>query len=190
MENIEKMIKENSELFMDQEPSEGHFERFEKRLARQNGRKRVIGLVYRVSRVAAVGLLLIMSSLWVYNEFISPEERYMKLSDAGQEYREVEFFLTSQINSKYEELSQYDFSEDEAFKESMLEEVSNMDSVYLHLQKELGSHPGDERILEAMIRHYQTKLAVISQILEQMKSYKEISNPQSNKNNQYESVEL
>lgn len=190
MENIEKMMKENRELFMDQEPKNGHFERFEEQLAKQNGRKKTIKLTYRISRIAAVGLLMIMSSMWAYNEFIKPEERFMTLGDVNQEYREVEIFLTGQIETKYEALESFDFSKDEAFKENMLMEINQMDSVYSNLQEELGANPGDDRIVQAMIRHYQTKLGVITQILNKLETYQELNNSKSKNQKQYESVKL
>ncbi len=183
-------MKENRELFMDQEPKIGHFDRFEKRLARQSSRKRTLRLTYRISRVAAVSLLMIMSSLWAYNEFFQTEDKIIMLGDVSQEYQEVEFFFTSQISSKYEELENSTFLDDEAYKQSMLEELNQMDSVYTNLQKEMESNPGDQRIIEAMIRHYQTKLQVMTYILNRIKTFQEQNNSQTNNPNQYESVEL
>jgi hypothetical protein len=190
VDKIEKMIKENRDLFRDQEPTSGHFERFESRLKRQNGRRKTIKLTYRISRIAAVGLLMLMSSMWAYNEFISPENNFMNLGDVSQEYQEVEFFFTSQINSKYEALKDFDFSDDESFKDNMLLEIDQMDSVYIQLQTELGTNPGDERIVQAMIRHYQTKLSVISEILNKLETYQEYNTSKTNNQNQYESVKL
>ena len=173
MKDLEKMIRENKEFLTDHEPPTGHFERFEKKLAVQNRRKKKIRLTYRISRVAAVGLLVIMSSLWVYNEFLTKDVKYMNLGDLNKEYGEVEFFFTSQIESKYEELKDINFGGDEDFKKNMLEEISTMDSVYTRLSREMAENPGDERIVEAMIQHYQTKLNVITEILERLKEYKE-----------------
>ena len=136
-----------------------------------------------------MGLLMIMSSLWAYNEFIQPEKRFISLGDINQEYQEVEFFLTSQIDTKYEELKSIDFS-DESYKTTMIQEIDNMDSIYTNLQKEMGENPGDERIVEAMIRHYQTKLQVITNILEKLESFRENQQLNSNNPNQYESVKL
>jgi hypothetical protein len=44
-----------------------------------------------------------------------------------------------------------------------------MDSVYVQLQKDLKANPEDERIINAMIEHYQTKVEVMSYILNQLK---------------------
>ena len=47
--------------------------------------------------------------------------------------------------------------------------MKSMDSVYVSLQKELKANPNDERIITAMIEHYQTKLEVMSYIVNQLK---------------------
>jgi len=189
MNDIEKMIKENRELFMDHEPANGHIERFEQKLLRQTSRKKTIKLTYRLSRIAAVGLLLIMSSLWAYDQFISPERNLMSLGEVNPDYEEMEFYFTSQIENKFGELQNSDFMQDEEFKKEILLEVTNMDSVYKQLKVEMGNNPGDERIVEEMIRHYQTKLRVITEILNKLESYNN-TNIQNKKQNQYESVEL
>jgi uncharacterized protein (DUF305 family) len=58
-----------------------------------------------------------------------------------------------------------------------------MDSVYRDLQKELRANPNDQRIIDAMIKHYQTKLEVMSYMLDQLKEIKaETANPVSHEN--------
>jgi hypothetical protein len=53
-----------------------------------------------------------------------------------------------------------------------------MDSVYVSLQKELKANPNDERIINAMIEHYQTKVEIMSYIVNQLKT---IRNDNKNK---------
>jgi len=48
--------------------------------------------------------------------------------------------------------------------------MKSMDSVYVQLQKELKVNPNDERIINAMIEHYQTKLEVMTYIVNQLKA--------------------
>jgi hypothetical protein len=48
-----------------------------------------------------------------------------------------------------------------------------MDSTYVSLQKELKANPNDERIINAMIEHYQTKLEVMTYIVNQLKTIRD-----------------
>ena len=45
-----------------------------------------------------------------------------------------------------------------------------MDSLMKQLQRDLKTNPGDERIINAMISHYQMKLGVMNQILDQLEN--------------------
>ena len=60
----------------------------------------------------------------------------------------------------------------------LVKEMKSMDSVYVSLQKELKANPNDERIINAMIEHYQTKLEVMTYIVSQLKT---IRNDNQNK---------
>jgi len=62
--------------------------------------------------------------------------------------------------------------------EVLRNEMQNMDSVYVQLQKDLNANPNDERIINAMIEHYQTKVEVLTFIVNQLKA---IRNENQNK---------
>jgi hypothetical protein len=66
-------------------------------------------------------------------------------------------------------------------KEILINEMKSMDSVYVSLQKELKANPDDERIINAMIEHYQTKLEVMTYIVNQLKTIRN-DNQNSTKN--------
>ena len=44
-----------------------------------------------------------------------------------------------------------------------------MDNMYEELQKDLKANPNDERVINAMIEHYQRKVEVMNYILSQLK---------------------
>ena len=171
-------------MFHLDEPGDGHFERFEARLKTQQ-RKSKIRLAYKVSRIAAIELLVITSSLWAYSKLFDNDPTMMRLSDVNPEMAEVEFFFTSQIEYMTDQVKNIEMPSEEEIKEEMLQEIHNMDSIYLNLQVELATYPGEERIVESMIRYYKTKLVVIERIINQLTQIQENNN---NKKNQYESV--
>ena len=95
----------------------------------------------------------------------------MTLSQVSPEYREVEKYYVQQVNLMENELTLIDMSNPEQ-KEALMVEMASMDSVYVELQKELRANPDDQRIIDAMIKHYQTKIEVMSYILDQLKEIK------------------
>jgi hypothetical protein len=189
MNNLENIMKENKALFMDQEPASGHVKRFEKKLNKQNNRKKIVQLTYKISKVAAIGLLVLMSGLWAKNQFFVTDNQPMTLSAVGNDYKEIEMYYTSQISNKYQQLEESQLLSNEAYKDILLSEITEMDTIYLELQQELGANPNDERIVQAMIRHYHTKLQVINGILDRFQEIQNM-NQQQSKQNEYENTSL
>ena len=177
MKNIEDILRNNRDFFEDAEPSEGHFERFSRKLEmrfRKEAPKRSI--VPYLLKAAVVTLLVTLSSLYTWDHFIRPEKKGMTLGQVSPEYREVENYYLHQVNLMESELASIELSDAEQ-KTMLLTELKSMDSVKVALQKELKANPNDERIIKAMVEHYQTKLEVMTYIVNQLKA---ISNNNTN----------
>lgn len=171
MKNIEEIIKNNKDFFDEAEPSEGHLERFNRKLEIMFGPKVVKrSIVPYLLRAAVVTLLLTLSSLWTWDHFIRPDRNRMTLGDVSPEYREVENYYVHQVNMMESEIVNIDLKNNPEQKEILFREMKSMDSVYVQLQKELKANPDDERIINAMIEHYQTKVDVMNYILNQLKA--------------------
>jgi len=184
MNRLEDIIKRNRSEFDDREPSDGHFERFSFKLAtRLHSGAAKRSIIPYLLKAAVVTLLITLSSLWTFDHFVRPNlKRTMTLSEVSPEYREVERYYVHQVNLMENEFSSLDLANPEQ-KEALMKEMASMDSVYRDLQKELRTNPDDQRIIDAMIKHYQTKLEVMSYILEQLKEIKaETANPVSHEN--------
>lgn len=173
MKNIEDIIRNNRDFFEDAEPSEGHFERFNRKLEirfQVAAPKRSI--VPYLLRAAVVTLLVTLSSLWTWDHFIRPGSSRMKLGQVSPQYKEVENYYVHQVGLMEGELINVDLKNNPEQKELLLKEMKSMDSTYVSLQKELKANPNDERIINAMIEHYQTKLEVMTYIVNQLKTIK------------------
>jgi hypothetical protein len=68
------------------------------------------------------------------------------------------------------EIVNVDLKSNPAQKTMLMKEMKSMDSTYVSLQRELKANPNDERIINAMIEHYQTKLEVMTYIVNQLKT--------------------
>jgi hypothetical protein len=170
MKTIEDIIRNNRNLFEDREPSEGHFDRFtvklEIRHQKMAGRKSIVPYLLRA---AVVTLLITLSSLWTWDHFIRPGSSRMTLGQVSPQYKEVENYYLHEVSLMEGEIGNIDHSENPEQKELLMKEMKSMDSTYVSLQKELKANPNDERIINAMIEHYQTKLEVMTYIVNQLK---------------------
>ncbi len=173
MSSIEDIIRRERGLFDDQEPPEGHAERFSFKLAtRLHARPAKRSIVPYLLRAAVVTLLVTLSSLWSFDHFIKPNlNRKMTLSQVSPEYREAERYYVREVALMENEISSAELTTPEQ-QRALLDEMAAMDSIYHDLQRELRVNPNDQRIIDAMINHYQTKIDVLSYILEQLREIK------------------
>jgi hypothetical protein len=179
MKSIEDTIRNNKDFFEDAEPSEGHLERFNRKLEKRfqvNTIKRSI--VPYLLKAAVVTLLITLSSLWTWDHFIRTGSTRMTLGQVSPQYKEVENYYVHQVNLMEGEIVNVDLKNNPAQKTMLMKEIKSMDSTYVSLQKELKANPNDERIINAMIEHYQTKLEVMTYIVNQLKT---IRNDNQNK---------
>jgi hypothetical protein len=107
----------------------------------------------------------------------------MAANPVVEEFQQTRNFYASQVNARYEDIAAIPFNSGEE-KEMLLEELSEMDAYYQELLKELNANPGDARAMNALIQHYQMKLQVMDQVLEQLVQV------QNNKTNEYEKSDI
>jgi hypothetical protein len=115
-------------------------------------------------------LLVTLSSFWAWDHFLNPNRGRMTLGQVSPEYKEVENYYVHQVNLMETELVSIDLKNNPDQKKMLLEEMKSMDSISVQLQKELYANPDDERIINAMIEHYQTKLEIMTYIVDQLKT--------------------
>jgi len=183
MKTIEEIARSNRDVWDNKEPEEGHFERFSVKLElRRQSRKVRRSIVPYLLRAAVVTLLVTLSSLWTWDHFIRPESTRMKLGEVSPQYREVENYYLHQVNIMEDEIVNTEIQNNSEQKQILTNELKSMDSVYVSLQKELKANPNDERIISAMIEHYQTKLEVMTYIVDQLKTIR--NNNTNNEDNE------
>jgi hypothetical protein len=172
MNLLEKYISENRENFALEEPDKGHFDRFEEK--HRNFHRKHDRFSWKfMLQAAVVTILVILSSLWVYENLFAPSNKKatLTLADISAEYLEAEIYYTTLINRKYNEIRSFDFSENSTEQELVLNELAEMDTIYKSLEEELDAERGNHMVINAMIRHYQLKLDIMSRIVDHLKEF-------------------
>lgn len=187
-DNIEEIILKRLKHLNESEPLEGHFERFQSKLYLQHKTKRItFNIVLKVA-AAVVFILLATNQAFIY---LSPNQQgslltvfhknEATLSSVSSEYEEVEFYYTNAINV---ELNQWNTLNNEGFisaeeQKMMDDELGEFENRYKTLQADLAANPKDERVVNAILEYYQSKLNVINIIVNKLEEVK-------NKNNNHE----
>lgn len=176
MKDIDKIIIENRQDFDDSEPESGHLERFRQKIHYSKPKKQSV--FFSVLKIASVVILLVLSSLWIYDRFADAGDKN-EISDSNtmksipEEYDEARFFYASQVDKQVDIINQIDFSGQDKEKQMLMSELADMDSVFVNLQQELNANPDDERILNAIITHYQLKIKVLNNIIDKLNKVKQ-----------------
>ncbi len=190
MKDIEKLIRENTDFFNGEEPFEGHFERFSVKMkARQFVAPKRVSIMPHLLKAAAVAILVTLSSLWTWEHVFSPDANRMTLSEVSPEYREVEQYYVRQVSLMEDEIKGIWINGQPEDKDMLLDELAEMDRTYEELQKDLKANPNDERVINAMVDHFQRKVEVMNYILSQLKEIQNNNENQINNEN-YETVRL
>ncbi len=193
-DDIDKIILQNLERLNDNEPPEGHFERFEAKLRQEHKKKKItLKLLWKIA-AAVVFVFLISNQAAIYlsrgnqgslfSALNKNRQEELTLSSVSHEYQEVEFYYTSSINaglSQWEELKKEGLISEEE-QNMMNNELNEFKARYENLQKDLAAAPEDERVINAMLEYYQAKLSVITMIVEKLEEVKQ----QTNKNHEAE----
>ena len=175
MSHLEKFIRDNKDAFNQDSPKTGHEDRFQEKLKNfepQTPKKHV----HIWLKIAAVGLLLIVSSIVVFTIYpdnsnhTNAAEEQMSLGEVSSEYKEVETYLKGNLDNKIQEFEQLQCPTGDVEKEEIRKELKALDTVYQELQQDLKHNPKNERIINAMINTYQTKIEILEQVISQVKS--------------------
>ena len=183
MNKLENRIRDELKAFDSFEPAAGHMDRFAGKLGRQ--RKSLFSRIPYAVRVAAMVFLVAASSILVYEQVT--QKIHGSISDLDvrmKELSEAEFYFASLIQEKHDAIDRYTSSDPEQNK-ILMNELETMDRMLKSLQDDLQTNPTDERIIHAMITHYELKLEVMSQIIRQLENIKQVTN-----NSNYENTEI
>ena len=173
MMHIDEYIKSNVDAF-DSVPSAGHFERFEAKLKerRLHNRRR---LVRRSMRIAGVGVLLIMSSLYVGQQFFSTDSDHY----INPELQQAEYYYKTQISDGLTTISRLGDVLSEEQQAALMQEMGVADSMFQELQMALSATPDDPRVIDAMLQHYRVKALVVDRIVNDLERINKIHNDET-----------
>lgn len=183
-DELERLIINNRDSILDEEPLEGHFERFEARLHKASKPNWVIQFK-PLLRIAAAILFVLLAVNQARIYLIPEKKAELTLGSISPEYREVEFYYTNAIEvgmTQWNKLSKEGYvSEDE--QKMMHNEQQEFDHMYQKLQEDLKANPNDERVINAMLEYYQARMNVINLIINKLQEVKQQKNNKSHEIN-------
>lgn len=174
MQKLEKYIHDHLEEFDVNVPEEGHFKRFEDRLSQQQVMNHTAHSRSQALKIAAVIILLITVSVFVF-DFVTREirERFATEKTGGElpmEIREAVQYYDNQTSTQLATLNKLSANREDAgsLNASALKDIRVLDAATEELKNSLEGNPGNEHILDAIIRNQQMKEAMLQTIISQL----------------------
>ena len=156
MDQLERIIKENKDAF--DQPFE-HQDRVWSGIERELPPRILRIGTERILGIAASFLVIISASLYllyqVNENAISPEQEYV-----SQELIELDFYYNKLISVQVKELEGSEALSEED-KLDFLSFLNELDDEYLELKIELEEEMDNQRVLEAIIENYRTRLQLL-----------------------------
>ncbi len=184
MDKLTKIFQDHREAF-EEEPVAGHFQRFETKLDQYHALQKPKGNRWPFLKIASVLIIFLLSAnLFLY--LLPSKSGKVTKGFANKEMNETARFYNVRIHSGILQLKSMADKGIGSNQElvQVEKELAEMDQLYDDLRKEYRENPDDERVVNAMIAYYQTKLDII----EKIKS--DLQNVQTIKNNKNENKEL
>lgn len=176
-DELERLILNNRNSIQDEEPMEGHFERFEARLQKMS--KPAPKIKYMpVLKIAAIVVFALLAVNQARIYLIPEKKETFSLGSISPEYREVEFYYTNSIQmgmSQWEKLKNEGLIS-ETEQKMMQKEQQEFDQMYQKLQEDLKTNPDDERVINAMLEYYQARMNVMNLVISKLKEVKKQKN--------------
>lgn len=178
MDQFEKFIQNQHDEIQNDQPNDGHFERFELKMNKQKRRKpiRLIAFSSSIAAILVLALLTFVPSHSGSNAFT--------LSDVSEQYADVEYYYTSSINKQINRIKHLatEYGKTNSAIQLLLDDLEEYDTNYKQLCADLEATPNDERVINALIVYYQSKLETITKILKELDNQQEITEKNENTN--------
>ncbi|MEN8230587.1 MAG: hypothetical protein ABFS38_20690 [Bacteroidota bacterium] len=166
MKDIEEYIKEKRLLLDSDHPRKGHEMRFMQKLDRQPVRK----FNFRHAIQVAASIAIIITSGLVIVKLNKSGDKIAE-TEIPAAIMEADIYYTSQVNARYEQIRDFSFHNSKE-KAVLLDELKELDSYHQQLMSDLEANPDDDRVINALIRHFQLKLEIMDQIIIQLNQIK------------------
>lgn len=174
MNRLEHTIRSRRQELDHAEPSDGHFEKFQIKLADFHSpqRKRISGRT--LLRIAAVILVLITLSFAVNYFNLLPESMVKESAavDLPPELKDAEIYYTALTDEKLQQIEQLAGSKEEGenLRERALTEVAELESTNAGLQREYAQSGNNERVLDAIANNYRVITHLLDHIINELSS--------------------
>lgn len=172
LDKLEKFVLDHKDQFNEHEPSPGLW----KQIQPEEPRVRRINWSDIAWKAAAVVIIFVSS--YFFHDYMDSRDAgsLMEQTQMGQDMegleemqvlKDAEAYYTSMINTREEEIIHL-LGDNQKVKDEIMEEMNELDDIYVQLKNDLKDDVANEEIIEAMVQNYRMKLFILEDILKQL----------------------
>jgi hypothetical protein len=168
-DRLEQFISDNRDQFDVHEPDDRLWAGIESSISG----KKVLRISWKAVLWRAAAVILIFAASFGVQEILHQRKAMV----AGQEEKEImqripelqeaEMYYTGLLNEKISQIEPL-IRENPELGESIQQDLSELDSIYTELQKDLRDNIANDEVVEAMIQNYMMKIQILEDLLEYM----------------------
>lgn len=147
------------------EPTIGHFERFEKRVSKQEATYKPKNWKWLIM---AASVVLIFGFWFGQNQ----SNQTLQLADVSPEMAETQNYFSTVIRTEIEKINTQKSPENSKLIDDAFLRLENLEEQYAHLSSELKESDSDKRVVFAMITNFQQRIEILQNLLTQLEEIK------------------
>ena len=172
--NLDKVFKNLEGTFDIEEPTIGHFNRFEAKLKTVANPPKKEKKLYTFITIAAS--IVLFFGIWIGSNFSNAG---MELAAISPEMQETQSYFVTVIENELKLIEKERNTATEQLIKDALNQLNKLENEYNSLTLELKESTEDKRIIYAMISNFQQRIEVLQSLLIQIEDFKEL-NTQNN----------
>ncbi|MEX1382743.1 hypothetical protein [Lutibacter sp.] len=176
-DNLDNIFKKLEGKFDIEEPTVGHFNRFEAKLNQTKTTNRKNNFKF-YSFLAVAASVVLLFGIWLGSSF---SNKGMELANVSTEMAETQTYFVSTIQKELSLIEDQRNSTTEQLINDALDQLKKLEQQYNLLTLELKESTEDKRIIYAMITNFQQRKDILQSVLNQIEEVKQLKT-QENEN--------
>jgi arginine decarboxylase-like protein len=176
LENIDQKLQGDFDF---EEPTIGHFDRFQLRLEKETNTKRPFfkkptKTFFRTIAVAA-SFVLIFAVVFAKNN----ADKGVELADVSPKMEETQTYFASVIREEIKKVSKVKTEKNSKIIDDAFARLNTLEDNYKELTFDLKENNNNKQIIFAMINNFQQRIEVLENLLNDLDDFKELTHVQA-----------
>ena len=177
-DHLEQRFKDLEHQFDIEEPTIGHFNRFEAKLNANTSKKSRKKIISIISGIAVAASVILFIGVWIGSNYAS---KGIELASVSSEMAETQSYFVSTIQKELATIETERTKDTEKVINDGLAQLYKLETQYQALTLELKESAEDKRIIYAMIANFQQRIEVLQSLLIQIDTIKQLKNENDEK---------